>query len=101
MLNALVVFLVAGGLGFSIYTIANGVAGKGTRRGAPPLLRGLLLVWLAICLTALVLTWLAGFDHGDLLGLVVMFAVLGLLAVFDHASARKRTEKLEVEKVGG
>jgi hypothetical protein len=90
MINAIVVVAVALGLGFSIYTIAYGVAGPGKRRGAPPLLRGLILVWLAISLAVFVLVWLGGFQHADQKIVVVVFAILGLLAVLDHAAARRR-----------
>jgi hypothetical protein len=90
-MNGIVIVVVALGLGFSLYTIANGVAGPPERRrGAPPVLRGLMLAWLALSLATLVLVGLGGFQHSDLKVLVVVFTILGLLAVFGHSSTRNR-----------
>jgi hypothetical protein len=90
MSGALTIVVIALGLGFTVYTIANGVAGQGNRRGAPPLLRGLFLVWLAISLATFVLIWLGGFQHGDRIVLLVVFGILAALAALDHGVARMR-----------
>jgi peptidoglycan/LPS O-acetylase OafA/YrhL len=90
MFGALEVTVIALVLGFSVYTIVNGVAGKGNRRGAPPLLRGLMLVWLAISLAVLVLESLDGFPHGDHVFMAVVFAILALLAVLGRGRKQVR-----------
>jgi hypothetical protein len=82
--------IVALGIGLTVFTIANGVAGPGNRRGAPPFLRGLTLVWLAISLAMFVLGWLDGFQRSDRILLLVMFGIVAALAALDRGVAHLR-----------
>jgi hypothetical protein len=90
MFGLLTKLVIAFGLGFTVYTIANGVAGGGDRRGAPPFLRGLMLIWLAISLATLVLVWLSGFERSDWIILIVVFGILAALAALDRGMAHRR-----------